>query len=220
MRDGTNGTQEPSAACGSACGCDATGIANRTRWVIGAVVLVAAAALVVRAVVLDKSEDRKAKTGFMVAPVAGAAVRPDKDSFATTIETTPLTDAVIGKGIATLAELNLAATNTDAVFVYFPGKSALTNRPPVAEISGATKVVSTQGIKVGVFTLNPGSSDYEGIASQMMVPGVLTMVKGRGAVPVTGDITVEKLVQSFVAASSASSGGCGAGGCGPAGGCK
>ena len=45
------------------------------------------------------------------------------------------------------------------------------------------------------------------------------MARGRGVVPITGEITEIKLVQGFVAASS--SGGCGpsTAGCGPAG-CK
>ncbi|MBU4365897.1 MAG: hypothetical protein L6437_16565, partial [Kiritimatiellae bacterium] len=70
---------------------------------------------------------------------------------------------------------------------------------------------------IGIFTLKPGSRDYEQIATQMPVPGVLAMVKGRGMIPVSGDITETKLIQGFVAASSG--GGCGpsSAGCGPAG---
>jgi hypothetical protein len=49
------------------------------------------------------------------------------------------------------------------------------------------------------------------------VPGVLAMVKGRGMSAISGEITEDKLVQGYVAASR--SGGCDSGGCG-SGGCK
>ena len=69
-------------------------------------------------------------------------------------------------------------------------------------------IESKAGLKCGLFTLKAGSRDYDQIAAQMSVPGVLAMVKGRGMSAVSGDITEAKLVQGFVAASSA-------GGCGP-----
>jgi hypothetical protein len=75
-------------------------------------------------------------------------------------------------------------------------------------MKGAARTIEAQGKKIGLFTLKPGSPDYDQIAKQMSVPGVLTIVKGRGMSAVSGDITEAKLVQGFVAASSA-------GGCGP-----
>jgi len=81
----------------------------------------------------------------------------------------------------------------------------------------AAKTIEAQGQKIGLFTLKTGSPDYEKIVAQMPVPAVLAMVKGGGMIPVSGDITETKLIQGFVAASSA--GGCGPSGCGPSG-CK
>jgi hypothetical protein len=75
-------------------------------------------------------------------------------------------------------------------------------------MKGAARMIEAQGKKIALFTLQPGSRDYDQIAAQMPVPGVLTIVKGRGMSAVSGEITETKLVQGFVAASSA-------GGCGP-----
>jgi hypothetical protein len=78
-----------------------------------------------------------------------------------------------------------------------------------------------RGGKIGIFTLKTGSPDYTQVSAQMTVPGVLAVVKGKGMSATSGDITETRLVQAYVAASSA--GGCGpsSSGCGPgASGCK
>jgi hypothetical protein len=76
-------------------------------------------------------------------------------------------------------------------------------------MNGAVRTIESKaGKKCGLFTLKSGSPDYDQIAAQMSVPGVLAIVKGCGMSPISGDITEAKLVQGFVAASSA-------GGCGP-----
>ena len=76
-------------------------------------------------------------------------------------------------------------------------------------------MIEAQGKKIGLFNLKPGSRDYDQIAKQMPVPGVLTIVKGHGMSAVSGEITEAKLVQGFVAASSASCGPSAAAGCCP-----
>ena len=79
------------------------------------------------------------------------------------------------------------------------------------------RTIATQGQKVSLFTLKTDSADYKQIATQVSVPGIIVMVKGRGMSAVSGDITETKLVQGFVAASSAASCGTAGGGCGPSG---
>ena len=70
------------------------------------------------------------------------------------------------------------------------------------------RLLEGKGTKCALFTLKPGSADYDKIGKQMSVPGVVALVEGRGMSAVSGEITEAKLVQGFVAASSA-------GGCGP-----
>ena len=213
--EATNGTceseKQETSCCASGCGCHATGTANRMRWVLGGIVLLAAAFLEARGVMKDGgSSCQKSASCFLVAPVAGGTAAMT-NGVSATAGTGDSSGVLAGTEIDALADLNVVATNTDAVFVYVPAKSATTNRVPVAEIAGAVKAVQKQGAKVAVFTLKMGSRDHEQVAAQMALPVVLAMVKGRGAIPVSGEITETKLVQAFIAASSA--GCCGAGGC-------
>ena len=76
-------------------------------------------------------------------------------------------------------------------------------------MKAAVRTMEAKGMKCGLFTLKPGTRDYEQVAKQMAVPGVLAMVKGRGMSAVSGEVTEAKLLQGYVAAGSA-------GGCGPA----
>lgn len=191
---------------------------------IGIVILVVAGVLVARAVIKSNGakvepvapnfasvtgqtdaavpsdgSDSAADTGNMAAPAAGVAAVAGSEVVAT----------IAGKEIATLSELNQAAAETDAVFVYLPDQKEDADRAaPTSPLDGAVRTLKTQGVNAGIFTLTVGGPEYTQVAAQMKVPGVLAMVKGRGMVPVTGEITETKLIQGFVAASSA-------GGCGP-----
>lgn len=203
--------------CGPACSCNAAKPPGKARWVIGAIVLVAAGVMVVRAMTKGDTQLGRATEAVLVAP---AATTPpaDKAGPVTEASQTSRTDeAVIGTSINGLADLNTAAAETDAVFVFLPGKVGARSNPPAEAMKGAARIIQGQGYKVGLFTLKADGSDYDQIAAQMPVPGVLAAVKGRGMFPVSGDITETKLVQGFVAASRG--GGCGPSGCGPSG-CK
>lgn len=199
--------KQQAAACGPGCGCHATGTPGGTRWVIGAIVLVAAGAMVVRAMIKSNGAPTAAAPAFaaLVAspvPVGESGTNTNTGSAALAAETS------VGTSIGTLAELNTVAAKFDAVFVFLPGKEGTTSVPPSAPMKSAVGSIESKGLKCGLFTLNAGSRDYDRVAAQMAVPGVLAMVKGRGMSPISGDITESKLVQGFVAASSA-------GGCGP-----
>jgi hypothetical protein len=155
-----------------------------------------------------------ASTGF-----AALAAAPEQTPEPAAAVKPPVTDTV--KEIAELSELNGVAADTFGVFVFLPGKGETASKAPMAQMRGAARTIEPQlrGGKIGMFALKAGSRDYEQVASQMAVPGVLAMVKGKGMSATSGDITETKLVQALVAASSA--GGCGpaSAGCGPSG-CK
>lgn len=196
--------KQQAPACGVGCACNTPGASSKIRRLLGVIVLVAAGALVVRAVIKNHGTSTDpASAGFASLAVLGQSSAPD---------------TVDGREIEALSELNAVARDTVGVFVFLPGKTEATARAPTAKIRGAARTIEPQlrGGKIGIFTLKAGSRDYEQVASQMTVPGVLAMVKGGGMRAASGDITETKLVQAFVAASSA--GGCGAGGgaCGPA----
>jgi hypothetical protein len=181
---------------------------------LGAIILVAAAVLAARALMKDNviSADT-ASAGFASVPAIGQASAPDNNVGPATNEAAATADSVVEKEISALADLNAVAAATDGVSVYLPGRNDAPVKTPLTPMRSAARTIESQArVKIGLFTLKTASRDYEQIAAQMTVPGVLAMVKGRGMVPVTGEITETKLVQGFVAASSA-------GGCGPSAGC-
>jgi MYXO-CTERM domain-containing protein len=189
---------KPQAAdCDSGCSCHATGKPGKTRWVIGAIVLVAAGVLVARDIIKSDAAPSQTSGQAFALPIAAT------NSSAAA----PTTEKSV-EPIGTLSELNTVATNLDAVFVFLPGKEGTSANSPSTPMKNAARTIEAQGKKIGLFTLKADSSDYDQIAGQISLPAVLAMVKGRGMNAISGDITETKLVQGFLAASSA-------GGCGP-----
>jgi MYXO-CTERM domain-containing protein len=204
--DNMNLLKEQASACGPGCGCHTTGTPGKTRWVIGVIVLVAAGVMVVRAMTkTDGGSTQAATTGFAnpaaVQSAAGGAAT-SSDFAAAADETT------VGTTLGAFAELNTAAAKTDAVFLFLPARGGTSAKVPSAPMKAAARTIEAKGMKCGLFTLRPGSPDYDQIAKQMSVPGVVAMVKGRGMSAVSGEVTEAKLLQGYVAAGSA-------GGCGP-----
>ena len=213
------------ACCAPGCNCGSAPARSGMRMAIGVVILVAAGVLVARAVIkADRAKGYVASCDFgsVTAQASasetsedpGAAAGAAKVDGAELVEAAPDAPGVTtiaGKEIAALSELNQVAGDTDAVFVYLPAADAETSQQaPVRPLNGAVQTISAQGYKVGVFTLSSGAPEYAQLATQMEVPSIVAIVKGRGMAPVTGEITETKLVQGFVAASSA--GGCCPGG--------
>lgn len=201
--------KQQAAGCGPGCACNATETSGKTRWVIGAIVLIAAGVFVVRAIIRGDG----ASTQTTAPAFAGLAASPtpagESGTATNSAATTPAAETSVGTSIGALAELNTVAAKTDAVFIFLPGKDGTASNPPAATMKGAASMIESKaGLKCGLYTLKAGTPDYDQIAKQISVPGVLAMVKGRGMSAVSGDITESKLVQGFVAASSA-------GGCGP-----
>jgi len=214
--DNIEALKQETSACGPGCGCHAGGPSSRMRWIVGAIVILAAGVLVARAMMKNHSAaTEKTASGFAALPATGQAPAPLAGIVPTKDETPAAPTTVAVKEIGALSELNAVAADTGGVFVFLAGKNDPPIKAPLAQMRSAARTIEAQGQKIGIFTLKPGSRDYEQIATQMTVPGVLAMVKGRGMIPVSGDITEAKLIQGYVAASSA--GGCGPSGCGPAG---
>jgi len=185
------------SACGSECGCHDTGTQSKTRRIIGALVLVAAMAMVARGVVKSNAAPPQTSEQAFALPIAAT----NSSTAATTTEKSM-------EPIGALAELNAVAAKLDAVFVFLPGKEVTSSNSPAATMNKAVRTIEAQGKKIGLFTLIPSSHDYDQIEGKISLPAVLAMVKGRGMNAISGDITETKLVQGYLAASSA--GGCGA----------
>jgi len=210
------------ATCGTGCACNAGGSGGRVRWIVGIAILVVAGGLVARAMIKDDGSKRQEnEAGFaVVASPTDASLKSGASAPAAEGSEDEAVAIIAGKALATLADLNKLAADMDGVFVYVPGMDTETeNDVPTRPLEAAVTTMKAQGVTVGIFTLKTDAPEYTQVASQMAVPGVIAMVRGRGMAPVTGDITENSLIQSFVAASSA--GGCGpaSAGCGPSG-CK
>jgi len=197
--------QEGAACCGPGCGCGTAAKTNKARWVVGVIVLAAAGVLVVKGMIKsDKGAAQAATAGFAnpaaTQPAAGADAKPEA---AVAVDETS-----VGTTLGALAELNTTAAKSDAVFVFLPGKEGNSAKAPSVPMRAAVRTMEAKGVKCGLFTLKPGTRDYEQVSKQMAVPGVLALVKGRGMSAVSGEVTEAKLLQGYVAAGSA-------GGCGP-----
>ena len=180
---------------------------KRAKWLIsGAVVL---AACVVTAARISGAKDEKPQTqGFAMPAVAARAVAPAAMSA---------TDSNWGSPLKGISELNVVATNTDAVFVVIPSEDAVRTAAIQKEVAAASATITGRGTKVGKYLLSKDAEDYTGVVAQVGAPSVLAMVKGRVmAVVADKEVSQDALLKAFVGASRPQSG-CGAGGCGPRG---
>ena len=133
--DNMESQKQQTSACGPECGCHTSGASGKARWVIGAIVLVAAGALVVRAIIKSDSTSTQTSTPNVAASTA------------------PQTPAGTVTTISALSELNTMAVNTDVVFVFLPSKGKASSNPPSAPMKDAARTIELKGLKCGLFTL-------------------------------------------------------------------
>ena len=208
--DSNESPKPQSADCGSDCSCHATGKPGKTRWVVGVIVLAAAGVLAARAMIKTGVVTAKAVAPAFASPTLASDVGTATNSGAAA--SAAITSAATS--IETLSELNTVAAKPDAVFVFLPGKDGVSIATPTVLMQNAARTIESRtSLKCGLFMLKADSPDYDKLAGNISFPCILAMVKGRGMSAVSGDITETKLVQGFVAASSA--GGCSGGTCAP-----
>jgi hypothetical protein len=200
----------PECDCGTASGGKGVKRGRGIKIAVSLIVLLAVVGILAyKLSTTKKSTTNAAKTsGFSIAQsapeaAAGTAKKPAKRKDR------------IGEDMASLNDLNKVAVSQDAVFIYFPN----TKGEPVSDLTyaavlAAQKTLKKNNIELGLYTLPVSSPDYAGISAQVQAPAVLVACKGEGSSAVTGEVTEEKLLQSYTASSSA--GGCGPSGCGPA----
>ena len=205
------------SGCAPGCDCHAAGPLGRKRLILGTIVLLAAGALVARAVIKTNGAPNQPDAAAFASPVVAQTPPAESVSATPPVEAAKTSELVVEKEIGALSELNTVAAASDAVFVYIPGKDGASSNPPATAMKSAASRIESQGHKIALFTLEAGTRDHEQLAAQMSVPGVLAMVKGRGMSAVSGEITETKLIQGFVAAGSCGPAGCGPAGCAPVG---
>ena len=166
--------QQGSACCGPGCGCESNAKPSKGRWVIGVIVLAVAGVMVVRGMVRsDKGAAQASPAGFAdPAATETTAGGSGTNSDAAVDETT------VGTTIGAFAELNTVAVKTDAVFIYLPGKEVTAAKAPAKPMKAAARLIEGKGTKCGLFTLKAGSADYDKVAKQMAMPGVVAVLTG------------------------------------------
>ncbi|MDD5134533.1 MAG: hypothetical protein PHP01_03870 [Phycisphaerae bacterium] len=203
--------------CGPGCDCSKPSGNKKLKAVICIIVLVAVGGIFAY----------KAKNGKQAAPMNTATVfaapvvseESEKKPDASTIDkqepvVKPIEDnKKVGEFLDSLATLNKVAIDKDAVFVFIHAKGTDTvDKETMAAIASAEKKIEATGAKLGLYTLQSSSPEYANLAAQLTLPSMLVMSKGRGMGAVSGEITETKILQAYVASSSA---GCGPSGCGP-----
>ncbi len=112
--------------------------------------------------------------------------------------------AALGTNITALAELSTRAAEMNAVMVFLPAKGQEPTAAALGAIRGAKEELEARfTIRIGLFTMAPGSADYEKMAAEMAVPGVVPIVKTGAKRYVSGELTQEKIVEGFMAAVAA-----------------
>ena len=229
----------PADGCGPGCDCSKPSGNNKLKAVICIVVLVAVVSVfaykemnkqdvpvddTTSAFAAPVAEDSQQKQDNLAidkqepaAAVAGnEAVSQPVDEQNAAVKTTVKEKKGVGAYLDSLAALNTVAVNQDAVFVFLPAKdSDLVSKDITDAITSAQKkIIEATGAKLGLYTLQASSQEYANLASQLSLPGMLVISKGRGMGAVSGGITENKILQAYVTSSRA--GGCGPSGCGPA----
>jgi hypothetical protein len=212
------------ALCGPGCDCNVAPAGKRIKMAISLIVLLAVVGVFLYKTSSARqtaSDDRTigSVSAFAVAPavpeaVPGTAAQPTAQS-GPDAQSSQATGK-IGEYLQALSDLNKVALSQDAVFIFIPSAKTepLQDRTNAAVLA-AQKTLKSSNIALGLYTLRTSSPDYTAISRQVQAPAILVASKGRGMAAVSGDITESRLLQAFVASSSA--GGCGPSGCGPSG---
>jgi hypothetical protein len=203
--------------CGPGCDCGKPSGNARAKVIACVVVLLAVCGILVYKAMGAKQDAQAETAAAFTVPTANQvngqeAATPTID-IKTTVAKSADVKTRVGPSLAALSFLNKVAIDQDAVFVFVPAQGDETvNKATMDAITSAEQKLKSSNIRVGLYTLQPIAPEYGSIASQMTLPGMLVISKGRGMGTVSGEITETKLLQAYVASSRA-------GGCGPSSSC-
>jgi hypothetical protein len=104
------------------------------------------------------------------------------------------------EGLNWVKNVNAKFADKDFLFVLLPGTPDMTQKTEQTLSSAIEKIVQ-DGVRVGVFTLEPKDPELNMTAERLSIsnlPAVLLFTaQGRGAI-ITGDITETKLLQAYL----------------------
>ena len=207
----------PSASGDNTCCSSASGSYSKRKLVVFAIILVAAGIILARSLIKESNtvSDDTQQVFATISQEKNNETSPQINAV-TNVETSDKTEPTLWRPeLDSLASLNKAAADTDAVFVFLTAEDQQGNQTIIREIETVAKKIQSSGSRVSAFRLKETAPEYAQLAKQFSVPSVLAMVKGRGMSAVSGisEITEAKLIQAFVTASRPS-------GCGPSSSCS
>jgi hypothetical protein len=151
------------------------------------------------------------KTIFLIVVIAAIAVafnsvaRKDKvkqPSVKASINTDYLDSC--GIRIESIDVLNKVVKDKDFIFMVLPDKNNGISRSTADTIEQTLSIISGKGVKTETLTLSPGSPDYGKLANTYKLnkfPAVFALGKGCSMDIVSGEITEERLLRSYLIAS-------------------
>ncbi|MFC1461087.1 hypothetical protein ACFLQR_01030 [Verrucomicrobiota bacterium] len=205
------GRDSNDSSCGPGCDCDTIpGLSTRGKVVICLVVGLAAAVVLGRGFMKKAGAENGGDQQVFATALPVAQIEPaaSVDEAAKAKEEEQQKPKLWGKPLDSLASLNKVAGEKDAVFVFLSSGNEESEKTARNEIEAAARKIMSRGTTMAAYILKKDTRDYAQVTSQVPVPCVLAMVKGRG-MGVAKDITEANLIQALVAASRPS-------GCGPA----
>jgi hypothetical protein len=107
----------------------------------------------------------------------------------------------LGIYLKSLDELNTVAVSNDAVFVLISDSSnIMVDGSTKSAIIEAQKVLESNNVSVGLYTLSHDSTDYNGIAERIKLPAILVARKGASALWLSSNnANVNMLLQAYLA---------------------
>lgn len=221
---------ESQACCegGSCCPSGENGISQKVKVVAFVLIVVAAGAVLANSLVrksragADQPQEAFSVVSTCCDTSETASVPKSEEETAMTVETNTadsdtqkVAPSLWKTELASLASLNQAAADVDAVFVLLGSSSERSSQGISREMEAALVKIKANDTRVSTFWLKDSAPEYANLSQQVKLPCVLAMVKGGGMSVVSDQISQARLVEAFVSASRPSS--CGPSGCGPAG---
>lgn len=205
--------------CAPGCGCGTPSGGKTVKIAVCLIVLSAIAGIFIYKAVAAKSNGSNGTpvrddASFALGQLSPCGTPGTTSQPAAGMQDSPKAGQKVGEYLESLSSLNKVAASQDAVFVFIPaGKNDLADGKTNTAMLATQQTLKSRNIKLGLYTLPSSSPDYPKVCEQVKAPAILVACKGKGMAAVSGDVTEQKLLQAFVASSSA--GACGPSGCGP-----
>ena len=109
-------------------------------------------------------------------------------------------NVICGIKIEDIVSLNKIASDKDFIFIIISGEKMNRIEKVSAAINNVAGIITKNGLRVGIFTLDKDSEDSRSISKANNIsifPAVLTLGKDRGGVVIQGEITEAKLMEGY-----------------------